>query len=545
MSGTAPAVSWRLKVINGCDGNGDLLLPLVPQPSLLQHFYAQWRDEDEDRHKAAERLGAERAAEERRSRGGKKKKKAATAASRSRITARDWLKKIPHVVLGRHTCLPRHCRLRHVCVSRLHCRIAYVGDAATHRLIVSRYPSARRAAGGGVRSDARSEGSSRDNDGEDDAGAFPGPHYRLLNCGANPLYVNDEALPCGESRCLREHDVVAFLENPFDEEGGVLQPLGTEDAVKCDGPSVNGEDKQETVEAKEEDEWLVTESTVRALFDSTSKGDNTSTAAGADPKGACQLPAFVEVNGVRIARYRPLRIPSAIQHQFATSATTATARTSLHGGTPLKRAPSLAVEHNRLVGSPTKDDGKVIESRHDGVLNQNFCFTPPPKLLSPQARKARQPERQLKNEENDHDDGVDIIEDVVSPLQQRLVSSPGRCNGAPASPEAKAHLAPGRSGTTCEEPLPVTVLPPRLPVYVFARRSPSPVGFTHQAPSIGRYQSLQPQLRHRHVEKSTVVVMKKGGMTEWVEEDTAVDAAMAVGQQVRRKRGRPPRSKKA
>ncbi|RNF26795.1 uncharacterized protein Tco025E_00951 [Trypanosoma conorhini] len=573
MHGGAAAPLWRLKVINGCQRNDDLLLPVVPQSSLLRPFYTHWRDEDEERQSARRPAEATSASGSRpdgaTTRKSKKKKMKSSAARRCTIAPRDWLKRIPHLVLGRHTCLPRPCRLRHACVSRLHCRVVYVGDAATHRQLLSKYPAAARGdAAGATRASAEAK--------EGEASLFTGPYYRLINFGANPLYVNEKPLPAGESRALREHDFVAFLENPFDAEAGVLHPLQPAEAAA----TANDANATGPIDATDGQEPGATAPTARALFGSastaTAAGEASAPACGLEAsEGACVPPLFVEVNGVRLARYRPRCVPPDVLQRLGAAAAT------LSGGaaTPARR-PQFAVEHNRLLAGLTSEPGgrrlPDAEAKVSVVAElkspaQQFgcaaataalaeksagCSTPPPKCPAADEAPAGRGGHNTVAEAAEDDEGADIVGDVVSPLRQRLVSSPRRGGSSRASrtPEAKGCRAAasghaacgGEVDPTAAMPPPFTVVPPRLPVYVFARRSPSPEEFTRQAPSIGRFRPRLPRGNEEEEAKKRRAAADAAGtpsqtelaMTEWVQEHPAEATTP------QHRRGRAKRSRK-
>ncbi|EAN82266.1 hypothetical protein C3747_62g181 [Trypanosoma cruzi] len=586
---------WRLKVINGCQRNDDLLLPVEPQSSLLKSFYTHWHDEDEERHIATDHTEPERTShdpcDENKTKRSRRKKKQLSTARRSVITSRNWLQKIPHVALGRHTCLPRAFRLRHTCVSRLHCRVVYVGDAATHKQLLSRYPSTRRGHAASPKCDTVTVNDEETTEigVKDDSTSFKGPYYCLIHFGSNPLYVNDRPLLSGESHRLCENDVVAFLENPFDEEGGVLQPLRPEDAARHDD-ATKGERKPEDMNAIHGNSKLEMMPTARTLFGSTSTQKtakaavelSTSSHAFEVCERACVFPVFVEVNGVRIARYRPQHVPPDVLQRFC-KAKTAAASTTISAGAAPRRNPPLVVEHERLGGSLNHEYGS--HNVHEDEVKIDFVkgskspvqraelsvglaclarrngdsFTPPPKYP-------------WENMEQDQgEEGVDIVGDVVSPLQQRLVPSPLRGGSTRVSktPEMKSPLAANSIHASCgdeEEPPPAprfTIVPPRLPVYVFARRSPSPVEFTRQAHSIGRFQPRQPkgakeeeegegeeeveEKQHEEVDVTDTTARtsrSEMAMMEWVQEDPAeVTATVPQGRlgrvnSLRRKRQR-------
>ncbi|RNF05190.1 hypothetical protein TraAM80_04763 [Trypanosoma rangeli] len=591
MHGSATAPLWRLKVINGCQRNDDLLLPVAPQPSLLQPFYAHWHDEDEERQNTTDPAAEDESAsvnrpDDMKTRKSKRKKMKLSAARRRMIAPRDWLKRIPHLVLGRHTCLPRPCRLRHACVSRLHCRVVYVSDATMHRQLLSKYPPAGRGSATNnpkrVSEDVKDyvviDDDAKQEDGE--GALFTGPYYRLINFGSNPLYVNDGPLPAGESKALCEHDFVAFLENPFDAEGGVLQPLRPEDAA-----ATNNEEKTEPIDAITEKGPTTGSPTARVLFESasttTAVGESSAQACNLEAcAGACVPPLFVEVNGVRVARYLPRCVPPDVLQRLGTAAVT------ISGGATLGRSPQLAVDHNRLLGSlrrepssrplPNDETKGSFVKESKSPAQQSDCgvamatladksdeyFTPPPKCpaggMEPEEGKEHNIVDGEAEAEAEEDEGLDIAGDVVSPLRQRLVPSPWRCSSSCASmtPEAKGCLVAASSDVPCRDEKPAAaapfiVVPPRLPVYIFARRSPSPEEFTRQAPFIGRFKPRQPKGNgepeasdeaKKHHADADATSQTGLVMTEWVQEMSA--EATVPSPQSRRGRVKPVRRRR-
>ncbi|KAH8607856.1 hypothetical protein ERJ75_001333900 [Trypanosoma vivax] len=456
MQGRSPGPKWRLKVINGCQLHEDVVLPVVPQPSELQQFYSVWFGKEDGMDSTVPLKSRKR------KRSGKR---VVEGASRKGIPNEDWLNKIPHVTFGRHKCLPRSTRLRHVCISRLHCRVAYVSNPTTHRLILSLFPSVDKEMatiegpdatfstannGRGHRYSASEQKDTVNLENYEEPSALPGPHYRLLNTGFNPVYVNDKQLLRGRSARLRENDIIAFLENPFDEEGGVLQPLLPEDMAQLGAEpraSANGGRPLPNQEA--------------ALSDASGCSDSAGILPVDSLQAPCQFPTFVEVNGHRIARYRrPLSTFAPLSTSFGQHG--CGGDSSLR--TPLKHSLSLSSTHAQ---SPPLDANYTCLSASEPHAQEEVS-TPTKRLSS--STWCGGVDRLANRDVLEVINGEGVVDDVVSPLQQRVVSTPPRCFTEP-------HHSLARS---------FTVIPPQLPVYVFSQRSPSPEGSTNQNEAASR-----------------------------------------------------------
>ncbi|EAN77793.1 hypothetical protein, conserved [Trypanosoma brucei brucei TREU927] len=452
MRGDVPLPVWQLKVINGCICNNDLILPTSPQPLLLEHFYNSWSEDSGSarvkKNRIPRRVG----------RGSVCNTKASSGLAG--VQTDEWMKTIPHVVLGRHTLLPSDYRLKHGSISRLQCRVVHVENTVFHRKVLSKFPPMTWGVPSGTNSGRSTTGYKC---GDNGTTKFEGPYFCLLNSGSNPLYVNDRQLPQGRSHCLCENDIISFLENPFDEEGGILQPLRPEDNVNSGATGQSGLTYGVHVANGDESKYLSYNHTAPQRSNG-SPGCSTASF----PECGTTIPSFVEVGGKRIARYResvaPRRLPQPLDSVSAgvcqnvdgglsglSPPKTNNALSSLEEGKDCKLEQD---EPKYLSEVYTKTPTKGIDVRETPVVvchDYDEDITPP-KVFNCDGR--------FPYEMTGHSASA-IVDDTISPVRPRVITRGNRNDNIP---------------TEVEEPC--VVLPPQLPVYVFSRRSPSPVGLT-------------------------------------------------------------------
>nr|CCC93545.1 conserved hypothetical protein [Trypanosoma congolense IL3000] len=486
MSGDDAAPVWRLKVINGCNFNNDVMLPTKPQPLLLEQFYNDLY-EYVDYSRIIDIAPHEELKNNRKNRGrGRYKTPSKNQGTHSafRITKNEWVQKIAHISMGRHTFLPTSLRLRHASVSRLQCRIVYINNNLLHKRITTIFTLVKKYERGTGKGDCVSlNGFEPDiafaTYGKDDElPSFEEPYYCVINYGSNPLYVNSKQVPRGCACPLDEGDIISFLENPFDEEGGILEPLlpsqkqGPHDSDE--ERSICSNKRSGIIREKKPPEATTGGYGLRHSFQTLPEHSN--------GDGGTLHPTFVEVAGRRIARYRPAAVASDLHHSFAT----------VNGGehtycgfsstdsTPPKPNDLSSLKFQEITTKVKEegDDAMKAEYRLHGTTHSrrssNDFIT---SWLVPNG--VFTPTKRSKPSDNGFYGGdgyaLDVSGDDVSPLRPHVLpSTPERCSGS------REQIARGAE-SNADSTKPHILIPPQLPVYLFARRSPSPVEVTHSS----------------------------------------------------------------
>ncbi|KPI86335.1 hypothetical protein ABL78_4601 [Leptomonas seymouri] len=235
------ADTYQLAVVNACLTNEDIRLPCAPTPALLSSFYSNCNT-----------IEVENAA--------------SPISGFTPWKAEYWLRRVAHVLLGRHSALPDAFRLRHDFASRLHARVVYIRTPAMHKRFAKYFPcitgddetlrgteeEQQRGAEKRVEEDAdvviveSGDARSATSSPPPLSPAFVSPYYLIINYSENAVYVGGNCVPRGRSARLQEGDVISFLECAFDDEGGVLGAVNSDPSSTHD-KDVFGAAKKDTL----------------------------------------------------------------------------------------------------------------------------------------------------------------------------------------------------------------------------------------------------------------------------------------------------------